>query len=82
MVAAVGLAFVLAAVLARGPWPCRTLAGAIGVTWLGASLVPTTVLMRLDHDDASLDSSVQEAGRSDPPVMRTTTLPRLRPVST
>jgi hypothetical protein len=61
MVAAVGLAFVLAAVLARGPWSCRTLAGAIGVAWLGASLVPTTVLV---HQAMLLVLLVTFPGRS------------------
>ena len=61
MVAAVGLAFVLAVVLARGPWPARLLAGAIGVAWLGASLVPTTVLV---HQAMLLVLLVTFPGRS------------------
>lgn len=44
LVTAVGLAFVAAAVLGRGPRGMRVLVASVGVTWLAASLLPPLVL--------------------------------------
>src|SRR3954447_24688947 len=45
MVLAVGLAFLLAAVLARDAWRSRALAAVVGAAWLAASPLPATVLV-------------------------------------